>query len=221
MRRILVISILTVFTIYFFSSCDEENGMFKADLQIPDRLEYNVYIESSFLPTYIGWTAYPYGTDVFASVGSTNEFYSVQRFDSELGSFINFYWNNETPPPFDSLAQNPAYLPLQEGENYSVYRVIMNKGWGNGNTTDYAGASKTMFRQIVQVSDGQIIDDEVEVETDVIPPGQYKVIKSDYTFYGEGSYQLIVIVDSDDDIKERDEDNNLNEEAPVMNLNAF
>ena len=200
--------------IFIFASCKE---FYKPDIVVPQYIDKNIMLATEYMPTYIGHQYYPMGTSVFLAPGTFNEFYSVARYNAAYNTFVKFYWNINTPHPFSLYSSDPLFMPLQEGEMITMYRMVTNVGGSKGTTED-AGSSNTGVRRVVQVVDGKIVDDNVNVPTQEIMPGQYVPISHEFPFE-PGIYQFEFTADVDNDVQERNEDNNEYVERETENLN--
>ena len=159
---------------------------------------------------YIGTWYYPYGTDVKLLNGTTviNRFFSLRRYDS-YGNSITFYWNDNTPPPFNVFASKPFHLP-EKGELISLYMAIFNIKYGNIDCI-YKDSDKveSVLDLKVVVKDEEVIGEQKVIQTIYnVPAGGNKVFKFDFKYNGNGLYNFNVNFTADGIIETDTIDNN-------------
>lgn len=133
-----------------------------------------------------------------------NEFYSVTRneFSSELNRNANvtYVWNTLNFPYkicFDSL---------RIGEKITVYKVITNSSLNQGTYSGNSG-SRTATK-LIRVKDGKIEEQKSSQPTLVVPPQQFRVIKTTFLYEGPGDFIHIITIDENNKIDEDNEGNN-------------
>lgn len=151
---------------------------------------------------------------------SINEFYSLRRYDANIGNYVNFFWNYHTPPPFQKGAPAPFNL-LQIGEEVMVHRCVLNKKLIDFDCFKSASKSRTRLKVVVKVQDGRIVDKQEGIqETPEIPPGQFVIVSFPIKINELGTYELQFEANYGGTVTERNTNNNIYIVRPTQNLGA-
>ncbi len=133
-----------------------------------------------------------------------NEFYSVTRYEFEptLGrnAQVTYVWNTLNFPYQICLDS------LRVGEKVTVYKVITNSSVSEGSYDGNSGSRSAT--KLIRVKDGKIVEQLNETPTVVVPPKEYRIIKSTFNYEGAGDFIHIIEVDANNKIDEENEGNN-------------
>lgn len=182
------------------SEDDCKNISDRPDLIIPQYLPVSTYF-NEYNPCWVGQIRYPYGTQIVISAG-VNEFYMVQRYNSNFGVTEKIYWNPVTPPPYGFF--------LTKGENVEIFKWVYNDNQGNQCYSKNAEPSNTKISVKVKVENGQVVEDyNQEEKTPNIAPGQIGLTSSHIRFGYAGNYDFEFEANHDHKVIERDTTNNV------------
>lgn len=175
------------------------------DYEVPSIITQPVFVEPSFLPTYLNGVYYPNGVDVFYF--GNNLFYTMVRSDQQ-GNLVRFYWDWQVPSPF-SFGQQPPFHELLEGERIEVVTLVNNLAFPDIDCFSMdPPVARTQLQSTIRTEAGEVVTDNQFEELASVPAGQARFVKHPFEYIGKGEYELRFIVDFNIDDLERDTTNN-------------
>jgi len=185
-----IIALITLLAVLSSSSCNDcyENPNLEV-LPMVYNFTIKSYTNEAF---FVGHQYFQWGQPVHVGPsGTKNRIFSVLRKDT-LGLPIAFWWNDFTPPPWDSLSNYPFMQPLQKGETVTLHLIINNTKLGKLECIYKEAKSVTSVLNVnVRVKDGDIVGTQTITQTQYnIPAGQRAVFEFPFEYKGPGNYKL-------------------------------
>lgn len=135
----------------------------------------NVTLEFATMPTYVGENLFPPGSAIGVPAGALlpNEFYSIERVDSNTGIRYKFFFNQTTDPLFSGIQ-------LKEVEEVTIYKVIQNLNFSNAFECTYVGIEETIvdFKNLIVKTDGGTEEIRRPVTLLQVPSGKWGIFKT-------------------------------------------
>lgn len=196
----------------FYIGCNSDGVCTQeADLFIPPTIVGQFILKTPTKPFFYGndGILYPPTQPIYVTANNfPNTFFSVDRFDPNLGQEIEIHWNNIQPPPFFTNGQ-PPFHPLDSGEVVTSYKFARNDDYSDIDCL-FNAPPTTSSVTVVKYENGQVeSSNTLEENTPGILSGQVGVTKFKILYQGFGNYELIYKANINKSFIETDTTNNI------------